>query len=103
MPSTQEVQQRFYENHPDYNREWKLAKSLKVHGLTREEYDVLVALGCAICGAHPERLRFDHDHETDEFRGLLCNNCNVAIGMLDDDTDRLEAAISYLNAAKWKR
>lgn len=55
---------------------------------------------CAICGTHQRdlksRLAVDHDHYTNEIRGLLCNRCNPAIGLLEDDVERLEAAIAYL-------
>lgn len=33
-------------------------------------------------------------------RGLLCSNCNRAIGYLKDSVEIVEAAVSYL--AKWK-
>ena len=102
MSSSAEVQARFYEAHPGYDKAWKLSKSIKRHGLTKEEYNALVVKGCAICGANPERLRFDHDHQTDEFRGLLCNECNVGLGMFNDDVERMIDATTYLNAAKWK-
>lgn len=33
---------------------------------------------CAICGRPPKtrRLHIDHDHRTEEIRGLLCHACN---------------------------
>ena len=33
---------------------------------------------CWICGAAPKtrRLHIDHDHRTDQIRGLLCHSCN---------------------------
>lgn len=55
---------------------------------------------CAICGAGPtphRRLSIDHDHETDEIRGLLCGKCNLAIGHLRDSVEFLTKAIAYLS------
>ena len=71
-------------------------------GITREQYDeILEAQGgvCAICKEvcnSGRRLAVDHDHETGEVRGLLCGNCNTAIGKFHDNTDYLRAAIAYL-------
>ena len=42
-----------------------------------------------------ERERY-HCHETGEVRGLLCQPCNTALGMFEDDPKRMEEAISYL-------
>lgn len=80
---------------------------LKNHGLTPAEYDALLAEqggACAICRASTPRMRnatrlyVDHCHETDQIRGLLCFRCNTMIALADDSTDRLRAAIHYLNA-----
>jgi len=51
---------------------------------------------CLICLRDDLTLVVDHDHETYEFRGLLCGNCNAGIGMLGDDPERLMRAASYL-------
>ncbi len=45
------------------------------------------------------RLSIDHDHNTGDIRGLLCHNCNVAIGHLNDDPELLDAAAGYLRTA----
>lgn len=50
---------------------------------------------CEICGA-TENLVVDHDHETDEVRGVLCSPCNVALGYMQDSPSRLRSAASYL-------
>jgi hypothetical protein len=55
---------------------------------------------CAICGS-PENgkyknLSIDHDHNTDQIRGLLCNNCNRGIGLLKDNPNNLRKAADYV-------
>ena len=68
------------------------------YGLTLEEFDELLASqggGCAICG-RPDADNVDHDHDTGRVRGILCFKCNVAVGQMDDDGDRLIAAAAYL-------
>jgi hypothetical protein len=61
---------------------------------------------CAICRnpervidhhtKRPRRLAVDHCHKTGRIRGLLCHDCNVAIGLLRECRAYLEAAIEYL-------
>ena len=60
---------------------------------------------CAICGVREEdslggRLRVDHDHVTGDNRGLLCMNCNTALGHFRDSIELMTEAIQYLNDRK---
>lgn len=41
-------------------------------------------------------LVVDHDHTTGKVRGLLCHNCNRALGLLQDNKSYLQSAINYL-------
>ncbi len=77
---------------------------LQSSGLTMKTYGLLFELQkglCAICRL-PERSRWkkylsvDHDHETDQFRGLLCSSCNSGMGFFRDDIRTLESAVLYL-------
>jgi len=84
------------------------AKNLKnSYGITQEDYDrILEKQGgvCAICGSPSNYykggrlcpLAVDHNHETRKVRGVLCNHCNRAIGMLKDDAEIVDRAAAYL-------
>jgi hypothetical protein len=77
---------------------------LRLYGLDPEGYDSLLEKQggvCAICGEPGQtwaerNLHVDHDHDTNEVRGLLCGRCNVAIGLLGDSVESLSKAIDYL-------
>lgn len=56
---------------------------------------------CAICRS-PENGRYkhlsvDHCHDSGDIRGLLCNNCNRAIGLLKDNAELLKKAAEYVS------
>lgn len=81
------------------------------YGITLEEYEEMFERcggKCQICGKdgllpdknHKTTLVVDHDHETDEVRGLLCNACNTSLGHLNDDVTLLAKSIVYLSAKK---
>lgn len=83
------------------------------HGITQSDYDRMLAEQdgrCAICGSTSTRisrksyrpLLVDHDHETGDIRGLLCDPCNVGIARFNDDPEVLMAAAAYLNDKRKK-
>ena len=69
-------------------------------GLTKDAYlDLLrkASNKCQIC----EQERFlviDHCHQTKRVRGLLCHNCNKAIGLVNDSVMLLHRMIRYLES-----
>lgn len=88
-----------------YGREWHLQRKFRITG---EDYAALLVAqggGCAVCGGKethvhpsgkPKDLAVDHDHDSDQVRGLLCFNCNQGIGRLKDSPALLRAAAAYL-------
>ena len=44
----------------------------------------------------------DHCHDTDTFRGWLCERCNLGIGQLGDNIDGVEKAVKYLKECNLK-
>ena len=64
---------------------------------------------CAACGNPPEgQFHVDHDHSCCNgsfscgkcVRGLLCPNCNKALGNVNDSIERLEMLIQYLQKSR---
>lgn len=51
---------------------------------------------CECCGQIPQKWVLDHDHDTEQFRGWLCDQCNTGIGKLGDDVDGIVNALNYL-------
>lgn len=93
-----------------YYKEQRLLRPMDLHkyGISSADYlKIWNQQGglCAICH-QPERckrrrwLAVDHDHDTNRIRGLLCDKCNVGIGCLGDDVDRIASALDYLNKAR---
>jgi Recombination endonuclease VII len=75
----------------------------KVYGISMADYEAMFerqAGACAICKRTGVTLCVDHCHLTGEVRGLLCSQCNSAIGFCSDDPAVLLAAAAYLQAAR---
>ncbi len=61
---------------------------------------------CQCCGLDPltnpnlgptrKTLQLDHDHQTGEFRGWVCDNCNVALSRAGDNFTGVVNLIKYL-------
>ena len=79
----------------------RIASVEAVYGLNEEQYMAKIDEQknlCAICGKKYEGkiLCIDHDHETGNVRGLLCNYCNIGLGNFKDNIKILQSAIGYL-------
>jgi hypothetical protein len=93
---------------PKSFQDYEFARGLRRnYGMTVDQYNKMLIDQkecCDCCGQHQSkfkrRLHVDHDHETGQIRGLLCTECNPAIGYLKHSIDRLEMAIRYLKKFK---
>lgn len=52
--------------------------------------------GCDVCGRRTARMAIDHCHTSGRVRGLLCKDCNLVLGWMNDDPKRLRALADYL-------
>lgn len=59
---------------------------------------------CKLCSkmlpSNPKHVHLDHSHETGAVRGVLCRNCNVGLGLFNDDATLLRRAAEYLDETK---
>ena len=101
------VYRKKYEQRPEVKERIKQNlfknKLKREYNLTIEDYSEFVGSQngcCAICGRHQsifgKKLDIDHCHINGIVRGLLCNQCNQALGLFKDNIDILASAISYL-------
>lgn len=51
---------------------------------------------CEICGTEDSRAHLDHNHSTGEIRGVLCHQCNIALGMIKENKTIAENLIKYI-------
>lgn len=76
-------------------------KQLRKYGLKEAGYKQLYedqGGRCKICKQVHLHLVIDHDHITNQVRGLLCDSCNKGLGFFRDNIDSLLSAVNYL---KW--
>lgn len=91
-----------YKRREGYEREYDLMKS---YSITVQDYNEMYEYQngkCKICEkgtdtmGRKKHLCVDHNHGTGQIRGLLCDKCNRAIGLLGDSINTLKKAVSYL-------
>jgi hypothetical protein len=90
-------QQNRIKNHGS-TREYRLRRR---YGIGQAEVDQMLADQggvCAACGK-PDPGHVDHDHKTGVVRGMLCFNCNQALGNVRDSRRVLEQLSEYLLSA----
>ena len=75
----------------------------KTYNISLEDYNNLLEsqnYTCKICKKEEKHtnkaLAVDHCHSTGKVRGLLCFDCNTALGKFKDSTELLYEAINYL-------
>ncbi len=81
-------------------------RMFKIYEMSLHDYDKILVKqggGCGICGTTKTvkgqgRLQIDHSHDNGEVRGILCSDCNLALGHAKDDIKILAAAVQYLEA-----
>lgn len=102
--------------HLDYSHEYQIKNPGKgtdrhykrVFGIGLEDVKQILQIQnncCALCEKELTLLQgrgfatavhVDHDHTTNKIRGVLCGNCNTALGKLGDSVESIEKVLSYL-------
>ena len=74
------------------------------YGITEVDYQLMFTKQegrCAICKIIPQNtLNIDHCHTTAIVRGLLCWDCNIALGKFKDNIENMKNAIKYLGGTE---
>lgn len=92
---------------PVNSKEYRRALRIKcVYGIDHKSFiNILESQDhcCDIC--HQPMVNgwkscIDHDHSTNQVRGLLCRECNLGLGMFKDSESSLASAIEYIRKHK---
>ena len=68
----------------------------KERNMLKEKHKSSKSSYCHCCKKTTDKLCLDHDHNSGEFRGWLCNDCNTGLGLLGDTKESLQRALQYL-------
>lgn len=75
-------------------------KQLKCLNIIRPVPSLDTPYSCDCCKKNiftTKTIQLDHCHETGQFRGWLCKECNISMGNLGDNVIGLTRAIAYMN------
>lgn len=74
----------------------------QLYGISADEHAALLNRYENSCGACYSKKdpNVDHDHTTGVVRGVLCGDCNRALGLLRDDESVIAGLLAYLKAAR---
>lgn len=95
----------YWKNRYKENKELVASVSLKkLYGITQDDYNRMYNEQdgkCYICYRHQSKLKralsVDHCHRTNKVRKLLCDKCNTALGLCQENSTILTNLIKYLS------
>ena len=102
------VCEKLRKNRQDNLQEHRLRARLRRKGMSLEQYQSKIIAqrnSCEIClgsfGTDAYKCSYiDHDHKTGKIRGLLCSQCNTALGLLREDIKLFQKCVAYLKKYK---
>ena len=96
------IKQKSLNSRERTSKRHKRSELMKAFGINADQYEAMLKEQnnvCAIC-YKPDicnrDLAVDHCHNTKKVRGLLCTNCNMALGKFQDDLQIIQKAVEYL-------
>ena len=89
----------YYKKKSDYDKKYSNARDN--YKITKEKFSELMQSNhCEICNKELKELKdkcIDHNHNNNEVRGILCNNCNQSLGKLKESKEILLSMIKYID------
>lgn len=86
---------------------WRDKQLMRTYNISLDQYNRMLAEQnnkCVICNTMYDQsgksMAVDHCHTTGAIRGLLCKNCNTALGSVKDDINILQNMITYLQSTQ---
>lgn len=90
---------------PEVKRRQRSTHLQRLCGITIEQWELAFELqsrACACCGSADPKSKLgwatDHDHQTGQFRGILCGACNKALGYLGNTPEEVKSSLERFAA-----
>jgi hypothetical protein len=93
---------RYLLNRTDIIERTKARQCFVKHGITLQQREEILKQQngcCANIGCRreiPKGGHLDHNHVTGKIRGILCSQCNMVLGLVNDSCERLRGLEKYL-------
>lgn len=93
---------QYREKHREEIKLYEKNANLKQYGLTLQLKNEMISNQdnrCLSCGGKfkgSKNIHVDHDHKSHVVRGILCAKCNGALGMLNEDLEKIYKMAEYI-------
>lgn len=98
----------YRKNNPEAVLAQRTKSRLKTkYNLTLEKKNLIILeqrFKCAACDdrLNPDATHIDHCHSTGKVRGILCSDCNISLGRMKENPDRIYKLAAYAERIKAK-
>jgi hypothetical protein len=97
---------KYWEEHREQIVEYKFKRKYGISLAKRDQMMIEQEFRCAACERTfnlAMRPSVDHCHNTSTIRGIICSNCNLALGLMKENPELIHKLAAYAERIKSKK